>query len=259
MVIKQLINKVLDSARDQRHRCLHELYAAVNSAKPEELIPLEDALPDLAPLLYDADGDGRILLELFQRCRISKSAIARLIELQRSHSNPLVITAFGMSKPANWNDDAYVMLAEALVLEDTASAAAEVLFKHSLAINISLTIDSLENLASHEQAHIRSDAISKLISHTEGSHAVLACQSLRNILRTVDDTLRIEIAAKLAWSRRHGLSLLKITAADNNANVRIASAKAIWHGYRIRGRELLTALSLDDDPQVRSVAAQALA
>lgn len=259
MVLKQLINRVLDSASDQRHDCLRELHSAVNCAKPEELIPLEAALPDLALLLSDPSVDGQLMLELFQRCRINKTTVYRLIEMQRSQSNPLVIAAFGMSKPGNWNGDAYVMLSEALALEDTASAAAEVLFKHSLAINVSLAISSLEHQALHEHAHVRSDAISKLISHTEGSHAALACQSLRNILRNVDDTLRIEIAAKLAWSRRHGLSLLKITAADNNAKVRKASAKAIWHGYRIRGRQLLTDLSLDDDPQVRSIARQALA
>ncbi len=259
MAIKQLINRVLDSASDQRHDCLRQLHSAVNCAKPEELVPLEEALSDLAPLLNDPYVDGQLMVELFRRCRINKTTVNRLIELQRSHSNPLLITAFGMSKPRNWKSDGYMMLSEALALEETASTAAEVLFKHSLAIDVSLAIESLEYQALHEQAHIRSDAISKLISHTEGRHAALACQSLRNILRTVDDTLRIEIAAKLAWSRRHGLSLLKITATDNNAKVRIASAKAIWHGYRIRGRELLTDLSLDDDPQVRNIAAQALA
>lgn len=263
MVIKQLTNRVLDSAGHQRLACLRQLHAAVDHASPGELTPLEAALPALAPLLYDLDygkdGNEHIMLDLFRCCRINKPTIYRLIELQRLQSNPQVITAFGMSNPQNWDEDAYLMLAEALALEDTASAAAEVLFKHSLAVNVSLTIGCLENLALHHQAHVRSEAISKLISHTEGSHSALACQSLRNILSTVDETSRVEVAAKLAWSRRNGLSLLKITAADNNARVRRASAKAIWHGYRIRGRELLTALSNDDDPQVRQVAIQGLA
>ena len=163
----------------------------------------------------------------------------------------MIITALGMSDPDDWNSECLKTLNEALTIETTADAAAKVLYKHSEAFNSSYIINALEHQATASAMQSRSAAISKLISHTEGIHGTKACKSLEFLLQTSDEPVRREIASKLAWTSSRGLTLLTIAATDTNPSVRLASAKSISQGYRVRGRHLLTSLTHDEDLQVR--------
>lgn len=254
----QLADEALKASSDNRQYCLHKLLSAVKRTTPAELAPVENVLPELANYLCDPEA-GEITLELFSYCKINLCSINRLVDLQRAQPNPTVVVAFGKSDPGLWNSASVAMLAEALTVENTAVAAAEILYRQSDAFNPSLTICSLEHQAVHSTLHVRGDAISKLISHTEGAHGPLACQSLERLLQTADATIRGEIASKLAWTHNRGLTLLQITATDNHPGVRLAAAKSLSHGYRYRGKRLLAALAKDHDPQVRRYATRALA
>lgn len=257
----QLANDVLTAPGDQRHGLLHQLLHTVQQTKPEALTPLENTLPELASYLYDheATATSAITLELFRYCPINQRTVDRLVEMQRLHPNPLVVTAFGMSNPDKWDSECKAMLAEALATENTASVAAEILFNNAAVFNSSLAIEALQHLVQKAPTESHSEAISKLISHTEGTHGHQACQSLEKILHTADHAIRVEIAGKLAWTQSRGFDLLKITAADKHPEVRLASAKALSQAYRFRGKRLLAALSHDDDPQVRQFAEKVLA
>jgi hypothetical protein len=259
--IEQLADNVLTTPNENCYAPIQQLLYAVQQASPAVLKPLENTLPEFAAYLYDPDdnGTGKITLKLFRYCQINKRTVDRLVELQQAQPDKLVLSAFGMSDPCLWDSKCVVMLARALATDETASTAAEILFRHSGAFNSALAIEALQYLAQCAQTQPRSEAISKLISHTEGTQGLKACQCLEKILQSADQTIRIEIAAKLAWTNNRGLDLLKITAADKHPDVRLASAKALSQGYRFRGKRVLAALSRDDDPQVRRFAASVLA
>ena len=256
----ELVNAVFTASRDERHHHLRQLLAAVRCTVPSKLTPVENALPELADYLYDpeASGSGETALKLFRYAAISQSTVQRLVNLQNKHPAPLIIAALGMSNPDDWNSECLKTLNTALTIETTADAAAKVLYKHSEAFNASHIITALEHQAADSALQSRSAAISQLISHTEGIHGARACKSLEVLLKTSDETVRREIASKLAWTNNRGLTLLTIAATDTHPDVRLASAKSISHGYRVRGKHLLAALTRDDDLQVRLFAKQAI-
>ncbi len=257
--IEKLIRSVLDTRGAERLRNLRALRRALKANRAQVIPCLHPYLPQLAECLYDVEikAVATTTLGILSRTKITTPVLNRLLVLQRTHPNPMVVRALGLAGPEHVRGEYSQTLAAALANDVTSSTAAEVLLRQTGSIDFWQTIQVLENIAMQPDSMKASEAISQLISHSEGSYGESACLSLKKILRCGSAAKRYEIAVKLAWSRRRGLALLSLTAHDSSTRVRLATAISLLSAYRIRGRSILEMLADDSDYKVRAAIASA--
>jgi hypothetical protein len=257
---EQLLHTALASHGQRRCRLLVELRQAIKRARPELLTKLDPQLPALARCLYDTSTESaaQCALNIFRSVPAGPATTDALINMQRAQPNALVIKALGYSSRFSDSAGYAELMSEALANEETAVAAAEILFRSKQTVSLDQSIQSLTATALQTDPHTASAAISKLISHTESERGELARDCLLTVLHRSDVEQRAEIAAKLEWSSRRGLGILNITACDKSASVRLATANALLRAYRIRGRTILAKLAADSDHRVRNLVSSAL-
>ncbi|MCA9069139.1 MAG: HEAT repeat domain-containing protein [Planctomycetaceae bacterium] len=263
--IEKLVNDALGAEGEKRAELMYELSDLVKEHEGDEtglLAPIERAMPQLADYLLD-EKTGNVsgcTISIFRRIPFGCETIARLIQIQETHPNPMVVEAIGKLDPSDWSDEVEETLAKALEQEYTVDQAVYAFFCNAPCINHASTLSALASAVFPTDWCRSSRAVATLASSTQHAHGNYAMNLLNEILDQAPPDLRKDIATCLGWATDRGLPLLTRLATDESPTVREATAQALGRGYleNEESRPLLEKLKCDPSTVVQKAAIEAL-
>lgn len=218
-------------------------------------------MPKLADLLYNDLLNG-CAISVFRRVHINPLTIEKLLDLNKKKSASLIIQALSHVDNELWSDKIEREIIRSLKYDgDIKSSAALALYNRFRSINLVDTLTALKEVTNSKDKKVANYAIWTLCYHTKLLHHDMAKQILQEILtNSAQKNLSKEIAEALGWATDCGLELLKISAKDEDPEVRLATIESIARTYINKDGATLILLELekDIDENVSMVAKEAL-